>query len=157
MKGEEYSNLRFFESNKIKFGFVQGNMLITVNLAVASLIRVKTLEPVDFVFDTGSSITMLNRGTFMSLGYMHCRLLGKKEVSDASGNMILLSVYEIPDFILVGDIEIVKPEICVSDKLGVSGSNILGQNIIRKFHYCANTIDNFLYFEQHSRPVFSRF
>jgi len=153
MKGVKYSNLRFSECNKTKFEFIHGNMLITLNLSTASLLRERMFEPINFVFDTGSSITMFNRGTFTSLGYVHCQSLGKKKVFDASGNVILLTIYEIPGFTLAGGIKVVKPEICVPDNPDISGSNILGQNVIRKFHYCVNTVDNFLYFENHSNPA----
>jgi len=125
-------------------------MRISLNLHKAGLACRGDTESVSLVFDTGASVTLLNYATFARLGYLHCKPLGESTVLVASGASMQILAYIVPDFTIAGDIEVVEPELCVPKDMYVKCSNLLGRNIIERFHYCADTVNNFLYFGRHS-------
>jgi len=144
--GCKTSSTQFFECNKIEFKLISGKMTVSLDLPV----HMGGTHPVTLTFDTGAVLTQLNRETFKRLGYEDRERIGVTKVCGISGEPVWVDMYELPKFTLAGRLSVINSQICVPQDPTIDVPNLLAQSSLIGFHYYADTLADFLYFEKHS-------
>jgi len=131
-----------FHSDIIPFEYENAKMWIEIDLV--NLNRQKIVS-IDFVFDTGATGILLSRETFEELGYGKIKPLKNAVIIGPSMKPVDARFYKIPDFKIVGSLQIHSPIVKVPNKAN-GCRNLLGQRVLRKRNYYVDNIENWIYF-----------
>lgn len=104
---------------------------------------------VDFIFDTGAYMTVIDRKEAALLGYLDSYTIRTDVPLSGFVGGCLADIKEIPGFIIGGHrlegVKVAVPQISTD-------ANILGLNVIELFKYYVDTEDDKIYFSRNTRP-----
>ena len=106
-------------------------------------------DKVDFIFDTGAYITVINRAEVALFGYDDsCTVQSNVPLAGFAGGC-MTDIKSIPGFIIgnrrLENVKVAVPHIDTD-------VNILGLNVIDLFKFCIDTENDEIYFSQNPQP-----